>query len=489
MNKLLNEKCSLIFKDKYYSYEYISREVAKWQYIIKNQLRLENSTIMLYLEISDEVIFLILAILSTNNGYIPVDINMPYNRLQSMLQQSNVDIVITNAEYINLFRDNEVFNIDNLNEVTPEYGQSHFNNKIGSRLAYTIFTSGSTGNPKGVNVNKSAVANFVNGTKRAIDFSGCTSIICVSSVSFDIFFLETIYALHMGLKVVLASHMEQKNPRLILKLITKYKVDTLQITPSRLYLLQILDPFFKNLCNLKLLIIGGENIPLNLLKDVQNNTAAEIYNAYGPTETTIWISYSNLTKQNKVDIGTPIDNNNFYLLDDNMHIVDEGSIGELYITGSNLADEYINNIEETNKRFKYIFDSNIRAYKTGDLCKKVHGKYYWVGRVDNQIKIRGYRIELEDIEKIICAYKDIKEAIVLLISDDNTNRKYLVGVLTCKNSYKEEHFYQFMKDRLPKYMMPDFIRCVDRFPHTISGKVDRNKLKSIIKEQFFSKEL
>lgn len=477
MTKLMDENCSLIYRNILYDFSEISKKIAKWQYIINNIFKLENNQIMIYTEINEEIICLLCAILSTNNSYVPVDIIVPKQRVKSILQKLDIGLIITTSNYIDLCSGHKTLFLDTY--VYPKYENLYFNNVIGLGTAYSIFTSGSTGEPKGVRISKKAVMNFITGISTEIDFHKYKNILCITSISFDIFFVETIFALHMGLQVILGDNCERNNPRLIQRLILKYNIEILQITPSRLSLLQIVDPTFVNMKNIKLLILGGEKLSFELFNIIKKKLEAEIYNAYGPTEATIWISLSNITKKEKIDIGLPFLNNNFYLLDENMKPVKKNLIGELYIAGSNLADCYEKNIVETNSKFLYV--NSIRVYKTGDLCKVIDGKYYWIGRCDNQVKIRGYRIELEEIENIISGYQGVREVVVIVYQKYETHKKLLIAIIAPNEYYNEKELKKFLEEKIPKYMMPDLLKKIDNLPYTINGKIDRKKIESIIK--------
>lgn len=221
-------------------------------------------------------------------------------------------------------------------------------------VVYILYTSGTTGTPKGVKVTWEGLLNFIEGISEIIDFSPGKRIACFTTVAFDIFFLESIMALYKGLTVVLANEDEQRNPRLMAKLIHDNAVDMVQMTPSRMQVLLNHDKELSCLKNVKEIMIGGEAFPLGLLKTLQAKTNAKIYNMYGPTETTIWSTVSDLTQKDRIDIGRPIKNTEVYIVDESLSILPEGQVGEICIAGKGLARGYVGKNDLTIEKFIYL---------------------------------------------------------------------------------------------------------------------------------------
>lgn len=237
----------------------------------------DSKRIALILKKSPQLLFLLYYFFENQITYIPIDPNYPHDRIQYILEDSKPDSIITDL----------IEDID--------YKLNHKMDSSDDIISYILYTSGSTGTPKGVNVPKEAIVNFIDGISEIIDFSSGKRIVCLTTVSFDIFFLESIMALYKGLIVVLANEEEQRNPKLMAKLIQDNEVDMVQMTPSRMQLLLSHDKELSCLKNVKEIMIGGEAFPLGLLRTLQEKTTAKIYNMYGPTETTIWSTVSDLT--------------------------------------------------------------------------------------------------------------------------------------------------------------------------------------------------
>lgn len=192
-------------------------------------------------------------------------------------------------------------------------------------------------------------------------------------------------ALYKGLTVVLANDDEQRSPKLMAKLIQDNDVDMIQMTPSRMQLLLNHDKELSCLKNAKEIMIGGEPFPLSLLRTLQEKTTAKIYNMYGPTETTIWSTVSELTNKDRIDIGHPIKNTEIYIVDENLSILPDGEAGEICIAGKGLAKGYVNRDDLTAEKFIYLLQKpDVRVYRTGDLgCYLPDGDFEYLGRTDN----------------------------------------------------------------------------------------------------------
>ena len=264
-----------------------------------------------------------------------------------------------------------------------------------------IYTSGSTGKPKGVGIRQKSVNNFIQGITNEIQIDERNIMLSVTTCSFDIFGLETLLPLTKGIKIVIAKEDEQRDPGALNKLIISSDVNTIQTTPSRLKLMLKAKNSSEAFSKLKLIMVGGEGLPKTVLSDIQSITASKIYNMYGPTETTIWSSVKDLTREKEVTVGKPIANTQIYILDNYGGIVPVGVPGELCIAGDGVAVGYLNKEELTAEKFvSNPFINETKMYKTGDLAKwNEKGEVIVLGRLDNQVKIGGYRIELGEIRK------------------------------------------------------------------------------------------
>ena len=459
----------IIYEDKYFNDDYYTDMVNS----IINIIRIKGiNKVSIFLDRSPLLIVIIYELFKNKIAFVPIDTNLPQKRINNILND-NSDIVITQKYYKEICDGYKAIFIDDIPNVLDT------NNAIwnSSELAYILYTSGSTGKPKGVEITREALINFIDGISAIIDFSPNKKIACFTTVSFDIFFLESIVALYKGVTVVLANEEEQHNPKLMSELIINNDVDMIQMTPSRMLLLYNYDNELVCLKNVKEIMIGGEPFPLNLLKILQSKTNAKIYNMYGPTETTIWSTVSDLTNSNSVTLGTPIKNTQIFIVDENSNLVENGQIGEICISGKGLAKGYYKQGTLTSEKFVYLPRyPKIMVYKTGDLGKFLdNGELCFIGRIDNQVKIRGYRIELEEIEFYINQYNGISQSAVKVVNINETN-KILEAVYTTNEDINIDELKGYLAENLPEYMIPSKFTRLSEFPYTINGKIDRNKL-------------
>jgi amino acid adenylation domain-containing protein len=403
--------------------------------------------------------------------YIPIDSSWPDERINAIISANDLNVVITIEDYYNRVSCPKKIVVDE--ESNIEFTKQFVENEI----SYILYTSGSTGLPKGVEVKRESLLNFIDGISEIIDFSPLKRIACLTTVSFDIFFLESIMALDKGLAVVLANEDEQRNPKLMAELIQENNVDMIQMTPSRMQLLLNHDKELSCLKNVKEIMIGGEPFPLSLLRTLQKKTTAKIYNMYGPTETTIWSTVSELTHKDRIDIGRPIINTEVYIVDENLAILPNGQAGEICIAGKGLAKGYVGRDDLTDEKFLYLPQRpDVRIYRTGDLGRYLpDDNLEYLGRTDNQVKIRGYRIELEEIETNINQFDGINQSVVITLETSETD-KGLQAFYTSDDPIEHKELLNYLSSKLPEYMIPVTFKRVEGFIQTANGKIDRKRV-------------
>lgn len=403
--------------------------------------------------------------------YIPLDVSFPAERINKIAEDSQLDCIITDEKYKSCVKICDAI-VVNKDDVIQFKHDGKYND-----IAYIQYTSGSTGSPNGVEIPYGALMNFIEGVSAVIDFSTNKRIACFTNVAFDIFFLESIMSLEKGLSIILADEYEQKNPKLMAKLISNNRVDMIQMTPSRMQLLINYDPDLKCLANVKEIMLGGEAFPLTMLKILQEKTFAKIYNMYGPTETTVWSTISDLTSKDRIDIGKPIVNTQIYIVDSDMHIVPDGEKGEICIAGKGLARGYIGQEDLTAERFVFLPQySTAKVYRTGDYGRYLaDGSLEYIGRIDNQIKLRGHRIELEEIEYNITQFEGIIQSVVIATDVGKLDYK-LEAFFASVSDVDIEKLREFLQQKMPNYMIPLLYKRVNSFAYTSNGKIDRKKM-------------
>lgn len=417
---------AVIDKNTSYTYEELNNRA---NFLAKKilQKNISTDTIAFSLSRSVDIVITILAILKSGHTYIPIDPEYPIERINFMLENSNTKVLITNKEfhkktnytgtciyYEDLFFDGNTKN-PNI-EIDP------------NKPCYIMYTSGSTGIPKAVTIKHHNVLNFVQSMQERLDYkpSPDNKVISVTTICFDIFVFELYPTLLSGLTLVIADELESRSPELLSKLIQKHKITKILTTPSRIELLTSDSSNFELLSTIKEFILGGEPLPHNLLKTLQTNTKAKIFDLYGPTETTVYSTFKDVTHSNFITIGKPINNTQIYILNDNNHLQPIGIVGEICIGGDGVGLGYYKNPEKTSNVFIKNPYGTDTIYKTGDLGYwNSDGELVCLGRKDHQVKIRGYRIELDDISNNILAFDGIDKCVVI-DRIDSKRKKILV---------------------------------------------------------------
>ncbi|MGM1048283.1 MAG: non-ribosomal peptide synthetase [Bacillota bacterium] len=478
---LTPEATAIVFEGKPWSYRQLNNRANQIAEYFYNMGVRQQMVVGILIHRSVDLIAALLGVLKNGAIYVPIDPKFPMKRVEYILKDSVATILLTDDESIlPTSYAGKIAYVEDIQDFREEESFKFYSLiQSPSEMAYILYTSGSTGSPKGVMISHKSICNFIESLFERISFSQRNSVLCVTTVCFDIFVLETWLPLCKGLKVILANELQQVNPRSIRKLIINHKIDVIQTTPSHLKLL--LDGNLDNsyLSSVSLLI-GGESLPYSLLQRVQKIPARNIFNMYGPTETSVWSSVSNLSFKDEVDIGRPIFNTQIYILNENLLPVPIGVPGELYISGEGLAIGYWNNEIETTKRFiENPFKSNELMYRTGDLAKwTIDGNIEFLGRIDSQVKIRGYRIEMGEIEKKIVQHPLIEEAVVTIGEDWMGENKLYVYYVGSSNSDLSEQLNTFLRGNLPYYMVPSYYIKLEELPRTPNGKIDRLSLLS-----------
>lgn len=433
----------------------------------------QNNLVAIAVPRSVYLIASVIACLDCGIVYLPIDIEgQPKNRINYALNSVNIQTVVTLSSVNYDFGDRNIIYLDKCNIESDNIKLS-----FDSELAYILYTSGTTGNPKAVEVTRKGLINFIVSIPRIIKFAENDIIASFTNFTFDIFFLEAVLPLYCGMTVVLATKEQMENPRKSVKLLLDKKVTMLQSTPSRLRLLKLIDSELNCLKNLKTIMIGGEPFPVELLCSLQKIKDCNIYNMYGPTETTIWSSIADLTNTHEIHIGLPIHNTNFYLLDNNLNPVSKGQQGEICIGGLGLADGYLDNIKQTEKSFVYLpFKPFERVYITGDLgFYDENDKLIFIGRKDSQIKINGNRVELEEVEECLNSLKNIDISVVCFDFEHNE----LIAFYMAQYEIDEHETINELKQLIPDYMIPHKYVLIEKIYYTDSGKVNRKEMLNI----------
>ncbi|UWG97967.1 amino acid adenylation domain-containing protein [Dehalobacter sp. DCM] len=471
------EKVAVIFENRAITYLELDQQSNQLAGALRAQGVEKGAVIGLVMDRSVEMLVAILAVLKAGGAYLPIDPVYPMERINYMLENSHCRLVLTyTIDNPDLLLKSPTFNLHD-QEIFKKGIAKLDDGPKPTDLANIIYTSGSTGTPKGVMIEHRGLNNLIHSFLRSINCSDMT-VLAISSFSFDMFFVETIFPLVKGMRIILANRQEAVVPYLLLNLIENHHVDFLQTTPSLMKLI-LNDQNANKLRFLTTIILGGESFPEQLLSELKRITQADIFNGYGPTECTICATIKHLKEQEPVSIGKPLGNTQIYILDEKLKPVPIGVSGEIFISGDGVARGYINNEGLSRERFiENPFIPGCKMYKTGDIARWLNnGEIEYLGRNDSQVKIRGLRIELGEIESALQKYDKVKEAVVLC-NEDRHQKKYLCAYVTkhAQSYLSRSDLKEHLAKNLANYMIPAHFVILDSLPLTSNGKVDRKAL-------------
>ncbi len=429
----------------------------------------------------------LLGIMKAGGAYLPIDRDLPRDRQALMLDDAQPTVLLTQRDLQASLpaTSASIFICDEEQERNALAAESDADvpaQITGDHLAYVMYTSGSTGTPKGVEIPHRALVNFLASMQEKPGMKSSDVLVAITTVSFDIAGLEIFLPLVTGARLIFLGRDDVADGFRIIHHLERHQATVLQATPSTWRML--LDAKWAGKPDLKMLC-GGEGLPRELANQLLAK-GSELWNMYGPTETTIWSAIAKIEPgAGLITIGEPIANTQLHILDTQLQPVPPGVPGELHIGGLGLARGYRGRPELTAERF--IPDSfsslpGARLYKTGDLARVRGGQIEVQGRIDHQVKIRGYRIELGEIESRLGEYPAIKESVVVA-HEVAPGRKQLVAYFVLRPEAAVPEMGQliaelrgFLGQKLPDYMIPSFFEMLTALPLTPNGKINRKAL-------------
>lgn len=469
-----NTNIALVYENKNLTYEELNHKANQ----LARKLNCKNEEFIgILLEPSIETIISILAVLKAGGAYVPILPSFPNDRINYIINDSNLKKIIVASDYNN----NEIEVIDLRQFNYNEFDESDLKLNIQeTNLAYLIYTSGSTGNPKGVLIEHKGVVNTCIDHQPIYTIENnvpCKSIL-FSSFTWDVAFCEIFTSLFNRNTIYILSDKIKKDMNALYKYINTNNIEICYFPPSLLGVI----PYEEDCC-IKKIIFAGEKcdnkVGLLWAKRVK------LYNYYGPAEGTMYVTGKQIDSDNVNEIGKPIKNMNAYIVDEDMNLVKKGEKGELLISGKGIARGYLNLPELTKLSFiPNPFGEGI-VYKTGDMVRlNNRNDIEFGGRVDEQVNIRGKRVELNEINETILSCNFIDNSIVKCKTNHDNRNEYIYCNYTVKkkqdnitdNEYNER-LAQFLKEKLPEHMIPQYFILLEKFQLNASGKIDQDKIK------------
>ncbi|HEX2268538.1 MAG TPA: amino acid adenylation domain-containing protein [Pyrinomonadaceae bacterium] len=440
-----------------------------------------ESRVGICLDRSTEMITAVLAVMKAGGAYVPLDPQYPRTRLEHMLNDSRVKVLLTQQRLMETVpgHDTQVACVDTEWETIARQKTANPSSGVTpGNLAYIIYTSGSTGKPKGALVQHRGLCNLTEAQLKAFDLGPDARTLQFASLSFDASIFEIVMAWRSGATLCLTSGETALPGTALAQLLRDGGVTHVTLPPSVLAVMPE-----EPLPSLRTIIVAGEACPAELVQ--RWATGRRFFNAYGPTETTVWATVAECQPDGgQPTIGRPIINAQIYVLDANLQPVPVGVPGELHIGGVGLARGYVNCPDLTADRFvpnAFSNEPGSRLYKTGDLARVLpNGEIDYLGRIDHQVKVRGFRIELGEIESVTAQYQGVREVVVLARSDAPGEARLVAYIVPEKDAAVEINtLRQHLSERLPEYMVPASFVILEALPLTSNGKVDRRALSQL----------
>lgn len=457
-----------------------------------------NSRVGISVERSLEMVIGVYGTLKAGGTYVPLDPAYPKDRLSYMVETAQCQVLLTQQKLAGLFGNLRSAQLIKLDEDWPTLAtQSGLNpDPIATpeSLIYIIFTSGSTGQPKAAAVYHKGFTNLLHWFVTDFEITSTDRTLLVSSLSFDLTQKNLYASLIRGGTL----HLYPPGPydvTLLASLIDRHKITLLNCTPSAFYPIVESNETAGNgmLASLRVVFLGGEPISINRLRAwiTSANCRADIANTYGPTECTDICGAYRMTRTNMDDysfvpLGRPIYNVQLAVVSPDLHLCPPGTAGELLVGGAGVGAGYINDAAMTADKFisnPFPEISGEKLYRTGDQVRWLEsGVIEFLGRLDSQVKIRGFRIELNEIEAALDTHPGVREAVVVVNRTEGADTSSrLVCFFTMRGTQlpSPAALKDYLKSRLPEYMIPSGFHQLDAFPLSPNGKVDRKAISSL----------
>ncbi|MFW6577900.1 acinetobactin non-ribosomal peptide synthetase subunit BasA [Acinetobacter baumannii] len=486
-----SNRTALIFENRSISYAEVGTQVAKVMYALKMQDLATGSVVAICLRKSPEHIYTALACSLTGIIWLPVDMDSPPSRLNYLLTNSRADVVVSDSSIAGVRN----LNINEILSATTEYKPS-FNAEINRRPAYYLYTSGSTGTPKCVVLNNQATENTLQQTISEWKITADDVIMAVTPFHHDMSVFDVFASMAVGATLVVPSFEQSKNAVVWANLVDRCKVTIWSSVPA------IVDMLFsvaqkEQLQSLRLIAQGGDYIKPSLIAKLRQQLPnARLFSLGGPTETTIWSIWHEINKQDQeiIPYGKALENNRYFILDENLKPCQMGEVGTMYMTGLNLSNGYLLDGEINYKDFVDIQVSENEtqtAFRMSDQGYfREDGNIIFAGREEGYLKIKGVRISAAEVENALTKNPYIHNCVVVSCVHPTTETQELVAVYTLENKYKttrlnSPELKNFLKIHLPSSHIPSKYLAVETIPLTRNGKIDRKAVQEIAQGKIY----
>ena len=482
------EALSVIFEDKHLTYQDLNQCANQLAHYLQKSGVGPEVRVGICMERSIEMIVGLLGILKAGGAYVPLDPTYPAKRLAFMLQDAQVPVLLTQQRLVEGLPEHqaEVVCLDtDWLAISKESKMNATSDVTLENLVYVIYTSGSTGKPKGAMNTHQAICNRLLWMQEQYQLHDQDRVLQKTPFSFDVSVWEFFWPLITGARLVIARPEGHKDASYLVDMITREEISTIHFVPS---LLQIFleEPGVERCTSLQRVICSGEALSYDLQERFFERSRAALHNLYGPTEAAVDVTSWTCERGNarrSVPIGRPVANTQIYILDQQLQPVPIGVAGELHIGGVQVGRGYLNRLELTAERFIPHPFSDVpgaRLYQTGDLARYLpDGSIEFVGRIDQQVKVRGFRIELGEIEVVLGQHPAVRESVVIVrevVPGDKRPVAYLVTEQTQPEGLSISELRNYVRERLPEYMIPAAFVVLEALPLNSNGKVDREAL-------------
>jgi amino acid adenylation domain-containing protein len=480
---------ALTFEAEQLSYEELDRRANQLARYLQRQGVGPEVLVALLLERSVQMVVSVLAVLKAGGAYLPMEASYPAERLRYMMEDAQIKVVVTHGGLLEqalgamVNEASVIINIDKEREEIGRESDEAVDSKASEEnLAYVIYTSGSTGQPKGAMIEHRGLCNLALALIDPFGLHAGSRVLQFASWGFDGSVAELFPTLLAGATLCLVSNEKRLPGEDLVQLMREEAITTASFVPSMLAAMPVAD-----LPALETLIVVGEECPPGVAR--RWAAGRRFYNGYGPTEVTVCATMTEgHDAEQKLPIGTPIANTQIYLLDEHLQPVAAGITGSLYVGGAGLSRGYLKRPDLTAERFiphHLSRTPGARLYRTGDLARyRVDGQMEYMGRADTQVKVRGVRIELGEIEAVLGRHDAVSEAAVVVREDIGTGQRLVAYLVTEERGREPQEspsassakMREYLKERLPDYMVPSLFVLLEKMPLTPGGKLDRRAL-------------